>query len=112
MSNPAALLQSSEIQLGSGAYLERADSRESELDHLLGAIACRFPRLSIGRAGRLARFAADVQRAEATMQRQELPGLVHALKRAGAAARGSGFADAVLVDWFAAVREAALRLLG
>ena len=112
MSNPAALLQSSEIQLGSGAYLERADSRESELDHLLGAIACRFPRLSIGRAGRLARFAADVQRAEATMQRQELPGLVHALKRAGAAARGSGFADAVLVDSFAAVREAARRLLG
>jgi preprotein translocase subunit SecA len=112
MSNPAALLQSSEIQLGSGAYLERADCRESELDHLLGAIACRFPRPRIGRASRLARFASDVQRAEATMQRQELQGLVRALKRAGAAARVDGFADAVLVDSFAAVREAARRLLG
>jgi preprotein translocase subunit SecA len=45
-------------------------------------------------------------------QRHDLSGLATLLRRAGARARAEGLSDAVLVEAFAAVREASRRLLG
>src|SRR5882762_2186572 len=106
MSSPAALLRSRTLDLSSGAYLERADARESDTEHYLQGLFSRIPRLNIGRAGRVARFVGNVNAAEAAMQGQDSAGLIAELRRASAAARAEGFTDATLVNAFAAVREA------
>src|SRR5882672_7992642 len=112
MSSPAALLRSRTLDLSSGAYLERADTRESETEHFLQGLFSRVPRPNIGRARRVARFVANVNAAEAVIQTRDSAGLIAELRRASAAARAEGFTDAVLVNAFAAVREASRRVLG
>lgn len=112
MSNPAALLHSGHLSVGTGAYFERADARDSEVEYFLNGIVSRLPRANLGRKRRLARFVAQVRAAEATMQKRDTAGLRDTLARAGARARAVGLIDEVLVEAFAAVREASRRILG
>ena len=112
MSNPAALLHSRHLDVGTGAYLERADTRDSEVEYFLNGVFSRLPRLSLGRRRRLSRFVAQVQAAEPTMQKRDTDGLRETLRRAGARARTVGLTDEVLVEAFAAIREASRRILG
>jgi preprotein translocase subunit SecA len=112
MSNPAALLHSRTLELGTGAYLERADVRDSELEHFLQGIVSRLPRLSLGRKRQLARFLEQVQAAEPRVQKQDSDALRGALAQAGRRARAEGLSDPVLVEAFAVIREASRRVLG
>lgn len=112
MSNPAALLHLRNLEVGSGAYFERADTRDSEVEHFLNGVFSRLPRPGFGRQRRLARFIGQVQAAEANMRQRDIAGLREGVARAGARARSVGLTDAVLVEAFAAVREASRRILG
>ncbi|MDB6010714.1 MAG: prepilin peptidase [Gammaproteobacteria bacterium] len=112
MSNPAALLHSRNLDLGTGAYVERAETRASDLEYFLNGAVSHLPRLSLGRKRRLARFVGQVRAAEPAMQARNDTGLRQALALAGARARAVGLIDAVLVDAFAVVREASRRRLG
>lgn len=111
MSNVNALLKGRALDVTNGVYLERADQTEPFLEEYLRAVVARFPRLK-SRTKRLHDWVTQVNSLEADMRARDGDGLIDALKRSCFAMRRRGFADDLLAQAFAAIREASRRTLG
>lgn len=111
MSNPASLLHGRALDLADGLCIERADVRESVVEEYLRRLLLRIPRPERLRA-RLNRFVSAVSNLESEVQDLGDAALVSRFKQACLAARKDGFADHVLTNAFATVREASRRTLG
>ena len=109
MSDVRALLVGRPIQLGEGAYLERADDPDPPLEEMLRAWAVRFRPSGKRHA---ARFVAQVNALEPSMSMLEDTALGPRLRRAALRMQRQGLTDALLAQAFAAVREASRRTLG
>lgn len=109
MSDVRALLVGRDIVLGDAEHLERADPRPMVLEEWLRDWTTRLPRLAPdpGRA-----FVRLVATHEAAMRVASDEALRTALTEAAGAMVRQGFADPPVARAFAAVREAARRVLG
>ena len=109
MSDARALLVGRGIRLGEGPYLERGGEPDAPVEEMLRAWAVR---LTPSGGRRAARFVARVNALEPSMARLEDTALGPQLRRAAVRMQREGLTDALLVEAFAVVREAARRTLG
>ncbi|QNM95065.1 preprotein translocase subunit SecA [Chitinimonas koreensis] len=109
MSDIRALLAGRELELGDGAYAERAVPPPSPLEETLRDWLSRLPALP---SKALQRFLADVNGREAAVRMLDDDGLRRALRQAAQGMQRQGFADAALAEAFALIREGSRRTLG
>jgi preprotein translocase subunit SecA len=109
VSDVRALLAGRGIEVGDGAYLERADTPVLAIEEWLRAQLARVPAPTQRQARR---FLAQVNAREDAMRAQDDAGLRDALQQAARGMQREGFTDELLALAFAAVREASRRTLG
>jgi preprotein translocase subunit SecA len=112
MSNPAFLLHQQSFDLGSQAYLERADVHESAPEEFLKRLNRFLPVLPKFRQRYLAKFVSAVNQLESELKSCKDSALVARFWQACSGSKAHGLTDDVLIAAFAAVREASRRMLG
>lgn len=109
MSDVRAIVFGRGIEIGDGAYQERAAAPFSALEEWLRSWLARFP---VPNYRASARFVQQTGRFEAALREQDDPALRLALNSVAKRMHKRGFCDALLAEAFAIVREAAHRSLG
>lgn len=110
MSNVSALLAGRNDPVSDYIYLERSTRPELRIEEHLRAAMARLPRLSPRRRRR--RFVEQASALEAELQQLDQATLVQRFRRACLQTRQHGFSEDLLVQAFAAVREAGARTVG
>lgn len=109
MSDVRALLAGRGIEVGDGAYIERAEPPAHRLEEWLRALVARLAR---GTADRGGRFVRQVNALEDGFRAMDDEGLRAAMRMAARQMQKAGFRDDLVAQAFAAVREASRRILG
>ena len=109
MSDVRAIVAGRGIEVGDGAYHERAVPPHAPVEELLRMWLARIA-LGAGRRGN--RLVATVNRLEAQQRALDENGLREALQQVAGSLQKSGLRDALVAHAFAIVREAARRALG
>lgn len=109
MSDVRALLARRGIEVGDGAYFERAGQVVHPAEEWLRDLLARF---AFGSAKPTGRFVRRVSALEGAMQSLDEAGLRSTLWNAARRMHRVGFEDALIAQAFAVVREASLRTLG
>jgi preprotein translocase subunit SecA len=111
MANIGALIKGKLVEVGNGVYLERSDARETVLEEWLRGAVARIPPLpSVKKPWH--RVVAGAAKLESTTKQLNDLDLVACFRQAGAAMSKQGFTDELVIQSFAAVREASRRSLG
>ncbi|WP_301101416.1 preprotein translocase subunit SecA [Propionivibrio sp.] len=109
MSDVRALLVGRGIEVGDGAYLERAGQPIHQIEEWLRDVLARF---TTGSANPGGRFVRRVNAREAAVRELDDSGLRAALHGVASWMHKNGFTDALVAEAFAVVREASWRTLG
>jgi preprotein translocase subunit SecA len=109
VSDIRAIIAASGVEVGDGAYHERAEPAHSAFEEMLRAGTARWSRSSKRKAEA---FLAQAGALEAALRAQDDQALRRALQAAVQAMPRRGFTDALIAPAFAVIREASRRALG
>ncbi|HZX33538.1 MAG TPA: preprotein translocase subunit SecA [Rhodocyclaceae bacterium] len=109
MSDVRALITGRGIEVSDGAYLERLEQPDHQVEEWLRAAAARFV---VGGTKRTGRFVDRVNALEESVRTRSDDGLRQGLQASAKQMQKFGFRDDLIAEAFAVIREASRRTLG